>query len=82
VRTFTRLALGHRTVTLLAIVLGLIVSIAAAFGLRQELFPSISPPFLITVATQPAAGPLSVVENLTEPVEDAIDSTDSLVQFS
>ena len=81
-RTFTRLALGHRTVTLLAIVLGLIASIGAAFGLRQELFPSIEPPFLITVATQPGAGSLSVVENLTEPVEDALEGTASLEQVS
>jgi len=82
VRTVTRLALGHRTVTLLAIVLTLIGSVGAAFGLRQELFPSIQPPFLVAVATQPGAGPLSVVENLTEPVEDAVQSTASLEQVS
>jgi len=82
VRTFTRLALGHRTVTLLAIVLALIASVGAAFGLRQELFPSIEPPFLVAVATQPGAGPLSVVENLTEPVEDAVESTASLEQVA
>ena len=81
-RTVTRLALGHRTVTLLAIVLTLIGSVGAAFGLRQELFPSIQPPFLVAVATQPGAGPLSVVENLTEPVEDAVQSTASLEQVS
>jgi HAE1 family hydrophobic/amphiphilic exporter-1 len=82
VRTLTRLALGHRTVTLLAIALILVASIAAARGLRQELFPSIEPPFLVTVATQPGAGPLSIVENLTEPIEDAIESTASLEQVA
>ncbi|HSJ46690.1 MAG TPA: efflux RND transporter permease subunit [Euzebyales bacterium] len=81
-RTFTRLALGHRTVTLLAIVLLLVASISAAFGLRQELFPSIEPPFLVTVATQPGAGPVSVVENLTGPIEDAVQSTASLEQVA
>ncbi len=77
-RTFTRLALGHRTVTLLAIVLAIVFSVGAAFGLKQELFPSIQPPFLVVVATQPGAGPLSVVDELTEPLEDAVESTSSL----
>jgi hydrophobic/amphiphilic exporter-1 (mainly G- bacteria), HAE1 family len=82
VRTFTRLALGHRTVVLLAVVLLLVASVVAAFGLRQELFPSIQPPFLVTVATQSGAGPVSVVENLTEPIEDAVQSTASLEQVA
>ena len=77
-RTFTRLALGHRTVTLLAIVLATVASVAAAFGLKQELFPSIQPPFLVVVAVEPGAGPLSVVDELTEPLEDAVESTSSL----
>ncbi|HEX6257312.1 MAG TPA: efflux RND transporter permease subunit [Euzebyales bacterium] len=81
-RTFTRLALEHRTVTLLGIVLVLVASVGAAFGLRQELFPSIQPPYLVTVATQPGAGPVSVVDNLTEPIEDAIESTASLEQVA
>jgi HAE1 family hydrophobic/amphiphilic exporter-1 len=75
VRTFTRLALEHRTVTLLGIVLVLVASVGAALGLRQELF-------LVTVATQPGAGPVSVVADLTEPIEDAIESTASLEQVA
>jgi HAE1 family hydrophobic/amphiphilic exporter-1 len=82
VRTFTRLALEHRTVTLLGIVLVLVASVGAAFGLRQELFPSIQPPYLVAVAIQPGAGPVSVVEDLTEPIEDAITSTASLEQVA
>jgi HAE1 family hydrophobic/amphiphilic exporter-1 len=78
VRTFTRLALEHRTVTLLAIVLAVAASIGAAFGLKQELFPSIQPPFLVVVATEPGAGPLAVVDDLTVPLEDAVETTSSL----
>ncbi|HSK91694.1 MAG TPA: efflux RND transporter permease subunit [Euzebyales bacterium] len=81
-RNVTRLALAHRTVTILAVVLLLAASIGAALGLRQELFPSIQPPFVVIVATQPGSGPLSVVEDLSEPIEDAVRTTADVEQVA
>ena len=79
-RNLTRLALAHRTVTLLAVVLLLGASVAGAYGLRQELFPSIQPPFVVIVATQQGAGPVSVAEDLSEPIEGAVRTTTDLEQ--
>ena len=79
-RNLTRLALTHRTVTLLAVVLALAASIAGAFGLRQELFPSIQPPFVVIVATQPGAGPVAVADDVSEPIEEAVRTTADLEQ--
>jgi HAE1 family hydrophobic/amphiphilic exporter-1 len=81
-RNITRLALENRIVTGLAVVLIVAASIGAALGLKQELFPSIQPPFVVIVATQPGSGPLSVVDDLSEPIEDAVRTTSDLEQVS
>jgi HAE1 family hydrophobic/amphiphilic exporter-1 len=81
-RNLTRLAISHRTVALLAVVLVLGASIAGAFRLRQELFPPIQPPFVIVVATQQGSGPISVAEDLSEPIEGAVRTTSDLEQVS
>ena len=81
-RNLTRLALENRIVTGLAVVLIIGASIGAALGLRQELFPSIQPPFVVIVASQPGAGPLSVVEDVSEPIEDAVRTTSDLEQVA
>jgi HAE1 family hydrophobic/amphiphilic exporter-1 len=81
-RNLTRLALENRIVTGLAVVLLIGASLGAALGLKQELFPSIEPPFVVIVATQPGAGPLSVVDDLSEPIEDAVRTTGDLEQVA
>ncbi|HSK95587.1 MAG TPA: efflux RND transporter permease subunit, partial [Euzebyales bacterium] len=81
-RNLTRIALAHRTVTLLVVVLLLGGSIAGAFGLRQELFPSIQPPFIVVVASQQGSGPISIAEDVSEPIEEAIRTTRDLEQVA
>ena len=71
-RFITTLALGRRSVTLLAIVLVLAAGVFTYRTLQVELFPEIEFPLVTVVAFYPSANPESVARDVAEPIERAI----------
>ncbi len=77
-RFITAAAIRRRTVTLLAVILLLAGGVFAYNSLQVELFPEIEFPLVVVTASYPSADPEAVVENVTEPIERAIEGTDGL----
>ncbi|MDE2839562.1 MAG: efflux RND transporter permease subunit, partial [Chloroflexota bacterium] len=74
----TGLALRRRSVTVLAVILVLVSGIFTYTRLPVELFPEVDFP-IVTVSTfYPSSNPVSVAENVTVPLEDAIAGMDGL----
>ncbi len=74
----TNLALRRRSVTVLAVILILVSGTYTYTRLPVELFPEVDFP-IVTVSTfYPSSNPVSVAENVTSPIEDAIAGTDGL----
>ncbi|BEL08715.1 efflux RND transporter permease subunit [Actinoplanes sichuanensis] len=71
---FARLSLAHRK--LVAIVAALVVALGcyAAASLKQQLLPDLSFPAVSVVATYPGAAPEVVEQQVTVPLEDAVQN--------
>ena len=68
-----RWCLGNKSVVLLAAVLLIGSGVYATTRLNQELLPDISFPIVVVSTPVPGAGPELVDEQVTQPVEDAVD---------
>ena len=77
-RFITALALGRRSVTLLAIILVLAAGVFTYRTLQVELFPEIEFPLVIVSAFYPSANPESVARDVAEPIERAIANVPGL----
>jgi hydrophobic/amphiphilic exporter-1 (mainly G- bacteria), HAE1 family len=78
----TRLALRNRALTLLVTTVLLVAGGWSVTQLKQELFPSIEAPNMVVVAVQPGAGPTAIAEEVTQPIEDALEGSDGLLHVS
>jgi hydrophobic/amphiphilic exporter-1 (mainly G- bacteria), HAE1 family len=77
-RRIVRWSLGNKSVVILATILLIGSGVYATTRLNQELLPDISFP-IITISTPVAgAGPDLVDEQVTQPVEDAIDGVEGI----
>ena len=77
-RFITALALGRRSVTLLAIILVLAAGVFTYRTLQVELFPDVDLPLVSVVAFYPSANPESVARDVAEPIERAISNVPGL----
>ncbi|WP_214406368.1 efflux RND transporter permease subunit [Pseudonocardia lacus] len=73
-----RLSLLNRAVVALVTVLVLAFGLIATGALRQELFPSLDLPRLTVFAPYPGASPAVVEDQVTGPIEEAIDGLDGV----
>ena len=78
IRFITGLALRRRTVTLFAIILVLAAGVFTYRTLPVELFPEIEFPLVTIVTFYPSANPDAVAEDVTAPIENAIQGIDGL----
>ena len=77
-RFITATAISKRTVTLLAVVLLLAGGVFAYNSLQTELFPEIEFPLVAISTSYPSVDPTGVVQDVTAPIEQAIEGTDGL----
>lgn len=68
----TELALSRRAVAILIVLLALIGGVLTYRSLQVELFPEIEFPLVSIFTSYPSANPAAVVQDVTEPIEDAI----------
>ena len=71
-------ALRRPVVTVLAIILVLGSGVSAYRALQVELFPDIDFPLAAVFISYPGAGPETMVEAVTEPIERAVDGIDGV----
>ena len=81
IRFTTGLALRRRTVTLFAIILVLAAGVFTYRTLPVELFPEIEFPLVTIVTFYPSANPDAVAEDVTAPIENAIQGIDGLASI-
>lgn len=74
----TGLALRRRSVTIMVILLILVGGVVTYRAMERELFPEIEFPNITILTIYPSANPDSVVRDVTEPIEDAIDGMTGL----
>ncbi len=74
----TRLALSRRPVTVLIMILVLVGGILTYRSLPVELFPDIEFPLVTVLTFYPSASSETVVQDVTQPIENAISSLDGL----
>ncbi len=77
----TQLALRRRSVTMLVIILLLAGGVYTYLSLERELFPEIEFPNITVMAYYPNANPETVVRELTEPVEEVIQTVDGVEEI-
>ena len=74
----TNLALAKRSVTILIVFLVLGSGLFAYKNLERELFPEIEFPNIFIVTLYPSANSESVMRDVTEPIEEAIENLDGI----
>ena len=75
---FTGLALSRRPVTILAMILIIVMGVFAYNNFQRELFPQIEFPNITIVTVYPNSDPETVVDEVSEPIEDAISGMSGL----
>ena len=68
----TELALSRRAVAVLMVILALVGGVLTYRSLQVELFPDVEFPLVSVFTSYPSANPEAVVQDVTEPIEDAI----------
>ena len=68
----TELALSRRAVAVLMVILALVGGVLTYRSLQVELFPEVEFPLVSVFTSYPSANPEAVVQDVTEPIEDAI----------
>ncbi len=74
----TQLALRRRSVTLLVVILLLSAGVYTYQNLERELFPEIEFPNITVTTIYPNANPETVLRDVTEPIEEAIEGVDGV----
>ena len=74
----TNLALAKRSVTILIVILVLGSGVFTYKNLERELFPEIEFPNIFILTLYPSANPETVMRDVTEPIEEAIENLDGL----
>lgn len=74
----TRLALAHRSITVLLTIALVVAGLAAARNLQQELIPAVEFPQATVVLLWPGASAEEVTRSLVEPVESALEGIDDV----
>ena len=70
----TNLALAKRSVTILIVILVLGSGVFTYKNLERELFPEIEFPNIFILTLYPSANPETVMRDVTEPIEEAIEN--------
>lgn len=74
----TRLALAHRSITVLLTIVLVVAGLAAARNLQQELIPAVEFPQATVVLLWPGASAEEVTRSLVEPVESALEGIEDV----
>ncbi len=74
----SRMALRGRIITIIATVLVMAGGVFSLTRMQVELFPDIDFPLIVLVTLYPQAGPESVLQDVTIPLEDAFSGLDGL----
>ena len=77
----TQLALRRRSVTLLVVILLLAAGVYTYQNLERELFPEIEFPNITVTAFYPNANPETVLRDVTEPIEEAIEGVQGVQEI-
>jgi HAE1 family hydrophobic/amphiphilic exporter-1 len=77
----TGLALRRRSVTILIVLLVLAAGFFTYRSLQQELFPEIEFPNITIATVYPNANPEAVEQDVTEPIEEAVDGIEGLKEI-
>ncbi len=68
----TRFALGRRSVTVLLVLLVFVLGLSTWSAIPAELFPELKITWVQVVTFLPGSNPDAVVEDITDPIEEAI----------
>ena len=78
----TRLALSRKPVTIMVLVLVLVLGVFSYGGLQRELFPDISLGLIHVITYYPQSDPITVAEEVTGKVEDAIAGMPAMEKYT
>ena len=73
-----RMSLANRALVALATVAVFVVGVASTWQLRQELIPPLDVPVVAVTAADPGTAPELLAEQVTEPVENAVEAVDGV----
>lgn len=77
----TKIALRNRSIVGLAVLAVLLVGAFGVTGLKQELIPDLTFPYLTVFTVAPGSSPKDVERTVTTPLEQAIKTTSGVKQF-
>jgi HAE1 family hydrophobic/amphiphilic exporter-1 len=77
----TKISLRNRSIVGLAVLAVLLVGAFSVTGLKQELIPDLTFPYLTVFTVAPGASPKDVERTVTTPLEQAIKTTSGVKQF-
>ncbi|GGM42467.1 efflux RND transporter permease subunit [Promicromonospora citrea] len=73
-----RMSLANRALVALATVAVFVVGVASTWQLRQELIPPLDVPVVAVTAADPGTAPELLAEQVTDPVESAVEAVDGV----
>jgi hydrophobic/amphiphilic exporter-1 (mainly G- bacteria), HAE1 family len=82
VRKFINFSLKNKVAVWLLTIMVVVTGIYAGTNMKLETLPDISVPVLSVTTTYPGAPPEEVLENVTEPLEQAVQSLDGVENLS
>ena len=77
----TKISLRNRSIVGLAVLAVLLVGAFAMTGLKQELIPDLTFPYLTVVTVDQGSSPKDVERNITTPLEQAIKTSSGVKEF-
>ena len=77
----TKMSLRNRSIVGLAVLAVLLVGAFAMSGLKQELIPDLTFPYLTVVTVDQGSSPKDVERNITTPLEQAIKTSSGVKEF-
>ncbi|WP_366247658.1 efflux RND transporter permease subunit [Terribacillus aidingensis] len=81
-RKFINFSLKNKVAVWLLTIMVVVTGIYAGTNMKLETLPDISVPVLTVTTTYPGAPPEEVMENVTEPIEQAVQSLDGIENVS
>ncbi len=81
-RKFINFSLKNKVAVWLLTIMVVVTGIYAGTNMKLETLPDISVPVLTVTTTYPGAPPEEVLENVTEPIEQAVQSLDGVENIS
>ncbi len=78
---FSRVSLANKSIIAIATVAILLLGVFIIPSLKQELFPSVTPPSITIVTPYPGASPAQVERDVTNPLEQNIQGLKGIQQY-